>query len=323
MDEEKIIETRDVTVSRNEETNSKIVNNFKFKETIGKGIYSKVKKCIDLTTNKEYAVKIFNYRLLKKKKKSVGTSLNGTLEAHYMIEDALNEIKIYKELPILKNENILKLHQILIDEKNEKTYLIFELADYGPITTIDENTGEFTLNSHLNNNEYNESLIKSFMLDIAKGIYFLHSNNIVHRDIKSDNIVLFSNNHCKLSDLGLALKLNDENEKFSMTEGNIYFYPPEFIVNEDELFSYKPVDIWAFGVTIYTIIFKKLPFLPEIVSDIMGLFQMISEAKVNYNVNGIQISEEMKILLGHIFEKDPTKRFTAKDIVEYPWLNQE
>ena len=81
-----------------------------------------------------------------------------------------------------------------------------------------------------------------------------------------------------------------------MTEGNIYFYPPEFIDNNNELFSYKPVDIWAFGVTIYTIIFKKLPFLPEIVSDIMGLFQLISEAKINYNANGIQISPN-KILI--------------------------
>ena len=172
--EEKIKETTDVKVLRDEKTNNKIVNNYQFQETIGRGIYSKVKRCIDINTNKNYAVKILNNKLLKKKKKSVGISLNGTLEAHYMIEDALNEIKIYKELPLIDNNNILKLYEILIDEENEKTYLIFELAEFGIITSIDENTGIFTLNSHLNNNEYNEKLIKQFILDIAKGIYFLH-----------------------------------------------------------------------------------------------------------------------------------------------------
>ena len=322
--EEKIKETTDVKVLRDEKTNNKIVNNYQFQETIGREIYSKVKRCIDINTNKNYAVKILNNKLLKKKKKSVGISLNGTLEAHYMIEDALNEIKIYKELPLIDNNNILKLYEILIDEENEKTYLIFELAEFGIITSIDENTGIFTLNSHLNNNEYNEKLIKQFILDIAKGIYFLHSNNIVHRDIKSDNIVLFSNYHCKLSDLGLAIKLKDDNEKFSMTEGNIFFYPPEFIEYENnKLFSYKPVDIWAFGVTIYTIIFKKLPFVPEIVSDIMGLFNLIKQANVNFDVNGIVISDNMRKLLKRFFEKNPEERITAKEIVEDSWLNCE
>ena len=322
--EEKIKETTDVKVLRDEKTNNKIVNNYQFQETIGRGIYSKVKRCIDINTNKNYAVKILNNKLLKKKKKSVGTSLNGTIEVHYMIEDALNEIKIYKELPLDENNNILKLYEILIDEENEKTYLIFELAEFGIITSIDENTGIFTLNSHLNNNEYNEKLIKQFILDIAKGIYFLHSNNIVHRDIKSDNIVLFSNYHCKLSDLGLAIKLKDDNEKFSMTEGNIFFYPPEFIEYENnKLFSYKPVDIWAFGVTIYTIIFKKLPFVPEIVSDIMGLFNLIKQANVNFDVNGIVISDNMRKLLKRFFEKNPEERITAKEIVEDSWLNCE
>ena len=69
MDKQKIFETNIVSISYDEKTNNKIVNDFLFIETIGKGAYSKVKRVINLKTKKEYAVKILNKRLLQKKKK--------------------------------------------------------------------------------------------------------------------------------------------------------------------------------------------------------------------------------------------------------------
>lgn len=108
----------------------------------------------------------------------------------------------------------------------------------------------------------------------------MHSNNIVHRDIKSDNIVLDKDGRCKIADFGMAVKLKSDNEMFSKTEGNIYFFPPEFCDGkENKIFSYKPVDIWAFGVTIYTCIFKKLPFLPKVPNNYIELLKIISEAR--------------------------------------------
>ena len=83
------------------------------------------------------------------------------------------------------------------------------------------------------------------------------------------------------------------------------------------------MDIWAFGVSIYTCIFKTLPFLPENRENVVELFKEIREAKFDFNRNGIKISKEMETLLLHILDKDPQKRFTAKDIVEYPWLNNK
>ena len=317
-----IFETDNVTVTYDKNTGNKIVNEFYFMDTIGRGAYSKVKKCINLKTKEEFAVKILNKRLLRKKKKSYGKTKEGTLKINYMIDDAINEINIYKSFPDT-NKNVLRLYQILNDNKKDKTYLIMELATKGPLVTLNEKTGIFCINNNYRDDVYDENLIKSWIYDIANGLKFLHENNIVHRDIKSDNILIDKNGHCKIADFGCSIKLkNDQADLFTKTEGNMYFFPPEFVDGKSKKqFGYKPVDIWAFGVSMYTCIFKSLPFLPENRENVVELFKEIREAKFDYNKNGIKISKEMETLLSHILEKDPQKRFTAKDIVEYPWLN--
>ena len=317
-----IFETDKLEITYNEESGNKIVNGFLFQETIGRGAYSKVKKCTNIKTQKEFAVKIIKNYLLKKKKKAFDKTSEGSLLIHYMIEDAMNEIKTYKAIP--KNHpNILSLYQILYDKEKDKTYLIMELAE--PLITVNEETGIFTLNNKFDNNKYDEKLIKQWILDIALGIKFLHENNIAHCDIKSDNILLGKDGKCKLSDFGSSLRMNEPEDNILRTQGNIYFFPPELVEDkekEKKSIDYQAVDIWAFGISIYTFIFKRLPFMPENRENIVELFKEISDVNFDFNKNGIKISKEMKELLGHILEKDPEKRFKANDIVNYPWLNQ-
>ena len=121
----KILETDKLQINYEEETGHKIVNEFIFLETLGRGAYSKVKKCINKNTKEEYAVKVINNYLLKKKKKAFDKTNEGSLLIHYMIEDALNEIKTYKSIP-KEHPNVLSLYQILINKEKDKTYLIME-----------------------------------------------------------------------------------------------------------------------------------------------------------------------------------------------------
>ena len=322
-----IIETDKAEINYDEETGHKIVNEFLFQETLGRGAYSKVKKCINTKTNQEFAVKIINNYLLRKKKKAFDKTISGSLLIHYKIEDALNEIKTYKALPC-EHPNILSLYQIINDKEKDKTYLIMELAEKGSIVSLDEKTGVFTINKSYDNDKYDEKLIKSWILDIAKGLKFLHENNIAHCDIKSDNIVLGKDGHCKLADFGNSLRINDkdnDSENFLRTQGNIYFFPPELVEEkekEKKNIDYKSVDIWTLGISMYTCIYKCLPFVPENRENIVELFKAISNANIDYNKNGVTISDDMKTLMQHLLEKDPEKRFTANDIVNYPWLNE-
>ena len=317
-----IIETDKIEIIYDEESGHKIVNNFIFQEIIGRGAYSKVKRCIDKETKKELAVKVIKNYLLRKKKKAFDKTSSGSLLIHYMIEDAINEMKTYKAIP-KEHPNILSLYQILNDNEKDKTYLIMELAE--PLVTINEETGIFILNNKFDNNKYDEKLIKKWILEIASGLKFLHENNIAHCDIKSDNILLGKDGKLKLSDFGSSLRMNEPEDNILRTQGNIYFFPPELVEDkekEKKSIDYKAVDIWDLGISIYTYIFKCLPFMPENRENIVELFKAITESNFDFNKNGVTISEEMKKLLMHLFEKDPEKRFTADDIVNYPWLNQ-
>ena len=317
-----IIETDKIGAIYAEESGHKIVNNFIFQEIIGRGAYSKVKRCIDKETKKELAVKVIKNYLLRKKKKAFDKTSSGSLLIHYMIEDAINEMKTYKAIP-KEHPNILSLYQILNDNEKDKTYLIMELAE--PLVTINEETGIFTLNNKFDNNKYDEKLIKKWILEIASSLKFLHDNNIVHCDIKPDNILLGKDDKLKLSDFCSSLRMNEPEDNILLTLGDIYFFPPELVEDkekEKKSIDYKAVDIWDLGISIYTYIFKCLPFMPENRENIVELFKAITESNFDFNKNGVTISEEMKKLLMHLFEKDPEKRFTADDIVNYPWLNQ-
>ena len=302
-----IIETDKIEIIYDEESGHKIVNNFIFQEIIGRGAYSKVKRCIDKETKKELAVKVIKNYLLRKKKKAFDKTSSGSLLIHYMIEDAINEMKTYKAIP-KEHPNILSLYQILNDNEKDKTYLIMELAE--PLVTINEETGIFTLNNKFDNNKYDEKLIKKWILEIASGLKFLHENNIAHCDIKSDNILLGKDGKLKLSDFGSSLRMNEPEDNILRTQGNIYFFPPELVEDkekEKKSIDYKAIDIWDLGISIYTYIFKCLPFMPENRENIVELFKAITESNFDFNKNGVTISEEMKKLLMHLFEKDPEK----------------
>ena len=101
--------------------------------------------------------------------------------------------------------------------------------------------------------------------------------------------------------------------------------PPELVDEKEKdkkSIDYKPVDIWMLGVSIYTCIYKCLPFVPDVRDNIIELFKEISNANFDFKKNGICISDEMQKLLEHILDKDPEKRFTADDIINYPWLKE-
>jgi serine/threonine protein kinase len=118
-------------------------------------------------------------------------------------------------------------------------------------------------------------LVRNFYIEKSN---LAHSKNIVHRDIKTDNILIDEQGNVKLSDFSIACIFEKE-DKFSKTDGNLYFYPPECCVEGKKIFACKPIDVWAIGVTIYVAAFKKLPFLPQTPSNVLELFRIIEAAK--------------------------------------------
>lgn len=167
-----------------------------------------------------------------------------------------------------------------------------------------------------------EKIVKHLFFSTAKAINYLHKNNVVHRDIKPDNILVDSKLNVKLSDFSLVAEV--KNEQFTKTEGNLYFYSPELCQGKKS-FDPKPVDIWQLGVTFYTLIFLELPIMPKNKSNTMELLELIKIGKINYYINDNykHYSKELIDVLKLCLEVDPLKRINSEDLIKMNYFNIE
>jgi serine/threonine protein kinase len=223
---------------------------------------------------------------------------NGNLIINSSFENALKEIAILKKM---NHPNIIKLYEIMYCKKNKKIYLMLEHCEHGDLVNFDEEKNEFSLNKYIiennfrksNNKEYysNKEILK-FLEDIISGLYYLHTNGIIHRDIKPNNILLDKDNVCKITDFNVSTILDnikDDNIGKSICSAD-HFRPPEACKtilesddeneqNEEETdFRGKPIDIWALGVTAYILAYNKFPFESEN-NNIFELYEKIAKAE--------------------------------------------
>ena len=95
------------------------------------------------------------------------------------------------------------------------------------------------------------------MVQVLEGLEYLHAHKIIHRDLKLGNLFLTENMQIKIGDFGLATKLDFSGEKKRTICGTPNYIAPEIL--ESKGHSYE-VDIWSFGVIIYTLTFGRPPF---------------------------------------------------------------
>jgi len=133
-----------------------------------------------------------------------------------------------------------------------------------------EDTLKVLFNQIIDGVEYSKFSIPNFLSYLV-----VHSQGIIHGDIKPQNILHDSLGRPKIADFGSAVRLEDpKNDKLTCAEGTSYFLAPETQSENlaTEGYSAKGADIWAMGVTFYAIIFHCLPFYHE---NMLGLYDKI------------------------------------------------
>lgn len=154
-------------------------------------------------------------------------------------------------------------------------------------------------------------MAKSVFKQLIDGLRYCHSKNILHRDIKLDNILLSADGEIKICDFGVS-KIVRRGEKMSEQCGTPAYIAPEILL--DKGYEGFGADIWSAGVVLYAMLYGTVPFKANNMSELQ---KMIIKGKYTLAEG---ISKEARDLLGRLLEKDPALRISIPNILGHSWM---
>uniref|UniRef100_A0A3Q1H7Z1 Uncharacterized protein n=1 Tax=Anabas testudineus TaxID=64144 RepID=A0A3Q1H7Z1_ANATE len=164
--------------------------------------------------------------------------------------------------------------------------------------------------------EHTEPASVRYMQQILEGIAFMHQQNIVHLDLKPENIVCVDNTgtSIKIIDFGLASRL-DGNTPLKVMHGTPEFVAPEVI-------NYEPVclatDMWSIGVICYILLSGESPFQGN--SDAESL-ALVTAAQWEFDEESFdEITDEAKNFISSLLNKDPRRRMSCEEALAHHWM---
>jgi len=262
------------------------VESYNIGKEIGHGSYAVVKVCQHHgNPHKEYAIKMYD-----KKKSFTARKKRGVI----------HEIQILKSLD---NKNIVKFYESI--EDSNYLYLVFEYIKGGSLFDY--------LNSKPGK-KVNEEEAKCIFKQIVKAIQYCHKKNVVHRDLKFENILLDENKNMKIIDFGFAVVVNTVC-KLNLFCGTTVYMAPE-IINKQNYWG-PPVDIWSLGVILYTMLSGRFPFRG---SNDTELYKSISRGTY---INPMGISLSAQELIAKLLCTNPAKRPSCDEILNDPFMRVE
>ena len=267
-----------------------IEDNYKIISKLGKGSFGSVFKVQNIKTNEIRALKVI-------KKTSI------------IYQD--DDHKFLKEIEILiklEHPNIIKIYEYYTDDIN--FYLITDYISNGEL-----------YNYVYKAKSFNERQTQYIMKQVLCAVNYLHLNNIAHRDIKLENILveqeITSNDeqllNVKLIDFGTSNYVKTENTNyFTVKVGSPFYMAPEVL---NKKYNNK-CDIWSCGVIMFMLLRGHPPFKGENQEE---LFKSIQNDIINYN-EMTELSELAKELMSKMLERNVDLRYSADECLKHKWM---
>ncbi|EGC29829.1 hypothetical protein DICPUDRAFT_158544 [Dictyostelium purpureum] len=209
----------------------------------------------------------------------------------------------YREAAILAkcdHPNIVKLHTCHID-KDSNLWIIMEFMEGG---TFEEAAKAW---------KFNENNLAYVAKELLKGLQYLHENGMVHRDLKSANIMMSVEGKVKLIDFGLCEDVQTSSPTHMV--GSPFWMAPEMIQQKPHS---TPVDIWSFAISLLEMANQRPPMME---SAVKAMFTVATEGATGFDDPGIW-SDCFKDFLSLCLKMDPAERATAADLLKHPFIKK-
>ena len=259
------------------------IEDYTIKQTVGTGSFGRVKLIFHAKENKFYALKILKKIEIMKLKQ---------------VDHILSEISI---LNLIDHPFLVKMTGI--SQNDRYLYIILEYVQGGELFTYLRTVQSLK----------NEDAV-FYAAQVILMFEYLHSKNVVYRDLKPENLLIDAQGYLKLTDFGFAKVI--EGRTYTLC-GTPEYLAPEILLQKGHG---KPVDWWCLGILIYEMLVGIDPFSDE---EPMAVYQNILRGKIKFPSN---FNKDARSLVKHLLIADLGKRYGnlkggVNDIKEHRWFN--
>ena len=265
---------------------------------LGKGRFGLVYKAKEINSNQTIALKMMDKSIILK---------------YQLTKLVRTEIEIQTRL---NHPNIIKMYGYFYDINN--IYTVSELANYGSLFDI----------THKINKPFSEKITANIIIQLVNALIYLKQNNIIHRDLKLENILVtniitnkegYEDYIIKISDFGCCTQYF-KYKKIRELCGTVQYLSPEILLSQPYSFA---SDTWSIGIIAYELICGFNPFYGENDKIIMEKIKKFDDINIIFNpLKNFKVSKNFYIFLKKILEKDPIKRIEIEKILDLDWIKE-
>nr|SVE86661.1 EOG090X03P9 [Daphnia similis] len=263
------------------------IEDYEFYEQVGKGGFASVHRAICKTNGVPVAIKMVFFMINKKLMQAAG-----------MVNRVRQEVAIHSRL---SNPSILQLHAFF--EDSDFVYLVLDLCENGEFQRYLKSLGH----------PLSEDQAREVMNQLLEGMLYLHSHNILHRDLSLANLLLTKEMKIKIADFGLATQLSRPDEKHMTMCGTPNYISPEVATRSSHGFE---ADVWGLGCLLYTLLVGRPPFDTDAVKSTLTRVVM-----ADYKLP-VTMSAEAKDLIQRLLKKNPKERPSLMEVMEHPFMKK-
>uniref|UniRef100_A0A3P8V5X3 non-specific serine/threonine protein kinase n=1 Tax=Cynoglossus semilaevis TaxID=244447 RepID=A0A3P8V5X3_CYNSE len=212
---------------------------------------------------------------------------------------------LFNEVVIMRDyhhDNVVEMYNSYL--VGDELWVVMEFLEGGALTDIVTHT------------RMNEEQIATVCLSVLKALSVLHTQGVIHRDIKSDSILLTHDGRIKLSDFGFCAQVSKEVQRRKSLVGTPYWMAPELISR----LPYGPeVDIWSLGIMVIEMVDGEPPYFNEPPLKAMKMIRDNLPPKLK---NLHKVSPVLKGFLDRMLVREPAQRATASELLKHPFLTK-